>query len=255
MRYKPAVMSDNKKYYTYNDFWEMRGRQSIWMTQNFSYRLGAGIALVASRLGLTPNMISLLSGAITIVSAWWAFYLGIQNAWSGVILIIGLQLGYAFDCADGPLARTTGQGSSFGMLVDKLVDLSSGMIFPCILAYGAGHFYILERPYTVRVLIIILILRVVFSAMLWMKELILNNADRLKLDGRSKTWWWRIKKMVSLYIDEPIYRLAISLAWIFSCFWEFFVFYNIGVLLLSFVYLASSKKDMDAMDRAARTSS
>ena len=241
-------MSEIKKY-GYSDFWEMRGRQSIWFTRNISYRMGAVIALWASRLGVSPNMISLLSGAITILSTMVAVYLG-QGSWmAGTILVLGLQIGYAFDCADGPLARATGQGSSFGILMDKLVDLSSGMIFPCILAYGAGHYYFQGQPSTVRVLISILILRVVYSVMMWMKELVVNNADRLKEDRRQPTLWWKIKKMVSLYIDEPVYRFGVAVAWSVSSFWEFFVPYNGGLLLLSLIYLLSSKKEMDAMDR------
>ena len=236
------------KNYSYSDFWEMRGRQSIWFTRNISYRMGAVVALWASRTGISPNIVSLMSGAITISSSMLAVYIG-QGHWSSsVILIVGLQLGYAFDCADGPLARATNQKSSFGILMDKLVDLSSGMIFPCIIAYGAGHFYFNGHPATVRVLITILILRVVFSAMLWMKELIVYDADRLQDDERAHDLWWRIKKAASLYIDEPVYRLGVAVAWSVTLFWEFFVIYNIGVLVLSLVYLASSKKEMDARD-------
>jgi phosphatidylglycerophosphate synthase len=178
-----------------------------------------------------------------------AVYIG-QGHWTAsVILIVGLQVGYAFDCADGPLARATGQSSSFGILMDKLVDLSSGMIFPCIIAYGAGHFYFNGNPSTVKVLISILILRVVHSVMMWMKELVVYKADRLKNDPRNQTLWWKVKKAVSLYIDEPIYRFGVAVAWSFSCFWEFFVPYNIGVFVIALVYLFSSKKEMDQMDR------
>lgn len=234
---------------TYSDFWKMRGRQSIWFTRNISYRMGAFVALCASRLGISPNVVSLLSGAITIFSAILAVYVG-QGHWiSSLILIVGLQLGYAFDCADGSLARATGRQSSFGVLMDKLVDLSSGMIFPCIVAYGAGHFYFNGEPSTVRVLISILILRVVHSVMMWIKELVVYNANRMQDDPRSKTLWWRVKKLVSLYIDEPVYRFGVALSWSLSCFWEFFVPYNIGVLVVALVYLFSSKKEMDAWDR------
>ena len=154
----------NSKAYTYQDFWEMRGKQSIWVTRNVSYRMGAVIALYAARLGVSPNMISALSAIVTVTSTMLAVYFGLGSWVAGVVLVFGLQLGYAFDCADGPLARATGKGSSFGILFDKICDLSSGMIFPCVLAFGAGHFYyqVSEnyRPdYTLRVLLLVLILR------------------------------------------------------------------------------------------------
>lgn len=241
-------MEDTKKY-TYNDFWEMRARQSIWVTRNVSYRMGSAIALIASRIGISPDMISMLSGLITVSSAMFAILLGHGTVLSGLVLVVGLQLGYAFDCADGPLARATGQGSSFGVLLDKLVDLASGMIFPCILAYGIGHCYFYGKPYTVRVLIMVLILRVICSVMMWIKELVIHNADRLKEDPRSHTVWWKLKKLASVYIDEPVYRLIIGLTWSIAYFWEVFVAYHIGLLILSLGYLASSKKEMDQMDR------
>ena len=245
-------MADRKRY-TYNDFWEMRGRQSIWFTRNISYRLGAAVAVVASRLGVTPNMISLLSGVITIFSTMLAVYLG-QGSWvAGVALILGLQIGYAFDCADGPLARATGQGSSFGSLIDKITDLSSGMVFPCVMAYGAGHVYYelsdLRPDYTLRVLLSVLILRVILNVLLWLKELVVYSADRLKEDTRRHTLWWRVKKTVSLYIDEPVYRFCIGLAWSVGWFWEFIIIYSVGIFFVTLVYLFSSKKEMDQMDR------
>jgi hypothetical protein len=139
------------------------------------------------------------------------------------------------------------------MLFDKMSDLSSGMIFPCILAFGAGHYYCplySHRPdYTLRVLFLVLIIRVFLNVLMWIKELVLNDVDRLKVDPRSHNLWWRVKKAVSIYIDEPIYRLGIAIAWIAGWFWEFAIFYTAGILLISLVYLASSKKEMDAMDR------
>ena len=211
------------------------------------------IALWASRIGVTPNMISMLSAGITVSSALLAFYIGQSNWWSGVVLIIGLQIGYAFDCADGPLARVTGWGSSFGVLMDKISDLSSGMAFPCILAFGAGHYffpYFSHKPdYTLRVLLLVLIIRVILSVFMWLKELVVYSADRLKEDPRRVTLWWRLKKGVSLYLDEPVYRLGISVAWAVGWFWEFAIFYSIGIFLITLVYLASSKREMDQMDR------
>jgi phosphatidylglycerophosphate synthase len=244
-------MADSKEY-TYHDFWEMRGRQTIWFTQHVGYRMGAAVALIASRIGLSPNMVSVLSALITVASTMLAVYLGQGSFAAGVVIVLGLQVGYAFDCADGPLARATGQGSSFGILMDKISDLSSGMVFPCVMAYGAGHFYYqLEnsRPdYTLRVLLIVLILRVILSVLMWMKELVVYDADRLKEDSRGHTLWWRAKKTVSLYIDEPVYRLGIALAWCAGLFWEFIILYSVGIFLITLVYLASSKKEMDAMD-------
>ena len=246
----------NDKRYNYHDFWQMRGRQSIWVTRNISYRLGATIAVVTSRLGISPNMLSLLSAAITFCSCVLAVYLG-QGTWlAALVVIFGLQLGYAFDCADGPLARATGRQSSFGSLLDKICDLSSGMVFPCVLAYGAGHYYYqgvveAEMDYTLRVLLAVIILRSILNVLLWLKELVIHQASRLEEDTRERNLWWRAKKITSLYIDEPVYRLGIGLAWSLDWFWEFIIIYSIGILIITVIYLLSSKKEMDLADKAA----
>lgn len=239
--------------YSYQDFWAMRGRQSMWFTLNVSYRLGAYVALWAARLRVTPNMISLMSAAITVLTVLLVFYIGHSNPWSGVLLVLGLQLGYIFDCADGPLARVTGRGSSFGALLDKMSDLGSGMVFPCVMAFAAGHYYFpyfSHKPdYTLRVLLCVLFLRVTLSVWMWLKELVVYQADRTQDDPRAHNWWWRVKKMVGVYIDEPVYRLGISLAWIIGWFWEFIILYSAGIFVIIIVYMLSSKKEMDAMDR------
>ena len=247
-------MNDNR--YNYDDFWQMRGRQSIWVTRNLSYRLGAIIATVACRLGISPNMLSLLSAVITFCSCVLAVYLG-QGTWlAALVVIFGLQLGYAFDCGDGPLARVTGKQSSFGSLLDKICDLSSGMVFPCVLAYGAGHYYYqggveTEMDYTLRVLLAVIILRSILNVLLWLKELVVHQASRLEEDTRKRNLWWRAKKITSLYIDEPVYRLGIGLAWSLDWFWEFVIIYSLGIFVITTIYLWTSKKEMDLIDKAS----
>lgn len=243
----------NANNHTYTDFWNARGRQSMWCTQNFSYRMGAWIALAAWKLKIPPNGLSIMSAVITVSAPFAAYLLGQGTVFSAVVLLLGLQLGYVFDCADGPLARVTGQGSSFGVLMDKISDLGSGMVFPCIMAFAAGHYYcphVQGKPdYTLRVLLSVLFLRVTLSVWMWLKELVVYKADRTQEDPRKHNWWWRVKKAVGIYIDEPVYRLGISVAWIVSWFWEFIILYSAGIFVIIIVYIISSKKEMDAMDR------
>jgi phosphatidylglycerophosphate synthase len=249
-------MSDH--HYNYQDFWQMRARQSLWVTRNIGYRLGSVIAVAASRLGISPNVLSLLSAGITFCSCVLAVYLE-QGTWAaGLVVILGLQLGYAFDCADGPLARAAGKESSFGSLLDKICDMSSGMIFPCVLAYGAGHYYyrgIVEpdMDYTLRVLLIVVISRAILNVLLWLKELVVYRAQRIKEDTRERSLWWRAKRITGLYIDEPVYRFGIGLSWALDWFWEFVIIYSIGIMLITLVYLWSSKKEMDHADMARRS--
>ncbi len=213
------------------------------------------MALVSSRIGITPNMISVMSASITVLVATLSVYLGSNNLLAGMVLVLGLQLGYAFDCADGPLARAAGQGSSFGALSDKIADLSSGMLLPCILAYGAGSCHWIGcgkwGDCSLAVVSLFIAARATLCVLMWLKELTLYQADRLREDNRKRNLWWTLKKVVSLYIDEPIYRLSIAFAWSVGLFWEFLIVYGCGILFIAVLYIASSKREMDSWDKKA----
>ena len=86
-------------------------------------RLGEPIALLLGRLGLSPNGLTLLGFAITLVAA----------ALAGAQLwlpagIVGL-LGGVFDLFDGALARATGRVSRIGAFLDSVFDRSGEAAF------------------------------------------------------------------------------------------------------------------------------
>lgn len=84
-------------------------------------KLGRLIAAQAFRMRMTPN-------AITAISAFFSFaaiaLLALHRPmlWSGLLICVGLVLGYAFDAADGQLARLQGGGSPSGEWLDHMVD-------------------------------------------------------------------------------------------------------------------------------------
>jgi phosphatidylglycerophosphate synthase len=83
--------------------------------------LGRVLAAASYRVGLTPN-------GVTISSAAWSFaaiaVLALAPArwWVGVFVALALIIGYAFDSADGQLARLRGGGSAAGEWLDHMVD-------------------------------------------------------------------------------------------------------------------------------------
>jgi CDP-diacylglycerol--glycerol-3-phosphate 3-phosphatidyltransferase len=92
------------------------------------------VARFLSRLGLTPNSVTLLGLAVAGVSA---YLLSIGYMWAGgvVLLLSGL-----FDLFDGALARATGRASSFGALLDSAVD----RISETVVLLGLLVFYLQE---------------------------------------------------------------------------------------------------------------
>jgi phosphatidylglycerophosphate synthase len=94
------------------------------------------IALGLGRLGLTPDALTLIGFAITVVGA---ALVGLQH-WSlgGVVVL----LGGIFDMFDGTLARATGRVSRLGAFMDSVFDRwGEAIVYMGIVAGGVldGH--------------------------------------------------------------------------------------------------------------------
>lgn len=79
--------------------------------------IGYGWALLAKRLGITPNAITIASIFLG-VGAGVAFYF--NNIWINVLGVVLLMWADSFDSADGQLARMTKQYSRIGRILDGL---------------------------------------------------------------------------------------------------------------------------------------
>ncbi|PTU32925.1 CDP-alcohol phosphatidyltransferase family protein [Stenotrophobium rhamnosiphilum] len=90
------------------------------LTRYISQPFGGVVAAAAHALRLSPNAVTLI-GLIVMLAGTSAY------AWcgglSGALLAAALlQLGFAFDCADGQLARATRRQSPFGAWLDVSCD-------------------------------------------------------------------------------------------------------------------------------------
>ncbi|MFE6183255.1 CDP-alcohol phosphatidyltransferase family protein [Streptomyces sp. NPDC056465] len=82
---------------------------------------GRLLAAGSYRVGLSPNQVTLVSAAFTFLSVA-AVALVEPSWWLGVLVYAGLAVGFAFDSADGQLARLTGRGGPDGEWLDHVVD-------------------------------------------------------------------------------------------------------------------------------------
>lgn len=82
--------------------------------------LGRAIAAAASVAGLTPNAITALSALLTLSAI--AMLALVPPATAAPVVTALLVAGYAFDAADGQLARLRGGGSVAGEWLDHMVD-------------------------------------------------------------------------------------------------------------------------------------
>ena len=83
--------------------------------------LGRVFAAAAYQIGLTPNQVTYISATFTFVGL---LVLALAPAtWPvGLLVTVLLVLGYAFDAADGQLARLRGGGSLLGEWLDHMID-------------------------------------------------------------------------------------------------------------------------------------
>ena len=88
------------------------------------------VARCMERVGLTPNMVTLIGLLIAVGGAW---LVAVGEWWIGGIVVL---FGGVFDMFDGALARMTGRASKFGALLDSVVDrVSEAVALFGILAY------------------------------------------------------------------------------------------------------------------------
>ncbi|MCV9387250.1 CDP-alcohol phosphatidyltransferase family protein [Reichenbachiella ulvae] len=106
----------------------------------FSRFFGYYFAVLAKRMSLTPNQVSLSSlffGLIAGVLFYFQENFTLMMTACFLITLAGL-----LDSADGQLARMTGQSSEFGRKVDALIDI---LVFSA--AYLGGLFYFFHHGY------------------------------------------------------------------------------------------------------------
>ena len=90
----------------------------------------APVVLLMGRVGLTPNLVTIIG---LLIAGAGAYLIGVGQWWAGglVVLFAGI-----FDMFDGALARATGQDSDFGALLDSTIDrVSEAVALIGVLAY------------------------------------------------------------------------------------------------------------------------
>lgn len=90
-------------------------------TRFINRRLARAVAATAASMGLTPNMVTALSAALSAAGLAVLLIAG-PHWWSALIGAVLLAAGFVFDSADGQVARLTGTGSPAGEWVDHVVD-------------------------------------------------------------------------------------------------------------------------------------
>lgn len=101
-----------------------------WFDLIFYRRIGYAWALLARKLGVTPNVITIASIFLGVGAGVLFYY---DNIWLNVAGMLLLVWANSFDSADGQLARLTGQYSRLGRILDGVSgDLWFISIYICL---------------------------------------------------------------------------------------------------------------------------
>jgi phosphatidylglycerophosphate synthase len=108
-----------------------RNRGGGLFSETINQRIAAYLSVAAERLGLPPTALTLanfvlgLVAALLVVLAAPAMADGrVPALLVGLVALVLWQLAYSLDCADGQLARVTGQASPAGARLDILCDVA-----------------------------------------------------------------------------------------------------------------------------------
>jgi phosphatidylglycerophosphate synthase len=109
-----------------------------------SQRLGARISVFANRHKLAPTVLTVANLGLgclvsfAVIAAAEPVADGRMWAWPiGLLALVGWQIAYGLDCADGQLARVTGQTSPAGARIDVLCDVAAQIALVAALAATA----------------------------------------------------------------------------------------------------------------------
>lgn len=232
-------------------YWAARGKTSFWVTEYFGYSLGSVLAPLCHRAGLSPNTVTVSGFLVAVVAVVTSGHGVIPHpAWSGIFLGGMLLISFGLDCADGTLARITGQCSPFGMLWDKFIDLLSLFVIAAGLGVAARDtppdVALLARHWEVAfplLLIWSLAPKALFSVFGWLKDQQLHGMSRSR-GPEILTTARRIRRLAGNVIDEPSFRIGLGIAWGTGTYWEFVILYNGLIALLLSGYVADTWRSM-----------
>jgi phosphatidylglycerophosphate synthase len=106
---------------------------------------GRVLAAAAHRAGMTPNQVTLISAALTFSAV--VLLACAHPSWLlGITVYAGLAAGFAFDSADGQLARLRGESTAVGEWLDHVVDCAKITALHAAVLISFYRFHSLPGP-------------------------------------------------------------------------------------------------------------
>lgn len=212
-------------------------------------RIGRYLAAWAYGRGLSPNQVTGISAFFTF-SGIVLLALVAPTWWLGVAVALLFVIGYAFDSADGQVARLTGTGSPAGEWLDHVVDATKISAQPLALAIGFFRFDVVPAWWLLVPLANAVIGAVLFFAMILTEQLRKAHGITSVAPTEGRRPW--LRSLFLLPTDYGVLCLSFLLLGatvVFS-----WVYALLTAALLAFVLLATKKwfAEISALNQLAR---
>ena len=171
-------------------------------------RIGRLLAAGAYKAGLSPNQVTGVSALHTFAGIALLVLLP-PSWWLGVVVMLLLVLGYAWDSADGQVARLTGKGSPAGEWLDHVVDALKVVALPLALLVGLFRFETVETPWLLVPILNVAASSVMFFAMILTEQLRRAHGVTSKAATGGRMPW--LRSVMALPTDYGVLCLTFAL--------------------------------------------
>lgn len=153
-------------------------------------KIGRLLAAAAYKIGMSPNQVTGVSALHTFTAVALLVLLP-PSWWLGVVISVLLVLGYAWDSADGQVARLTGKGSPAGEWLDHIVDAIKVVTLPLALLVALFRFGAVEEIWLLVPLANAVTSSVMFFAMILTEQLRRAQGVVSKAPTKGRMPWLR----------------------------------------------------------------
>lgn len=169
-------------------------------------RLGRGIAALAHRWGGTPDQMTAVSAVLAVLAVVLLLATGPSIA-TGIGVAVLLEGAFAFDAADGQLARLRGAGSVAGEWLDHTVDAARTLVLHLAVAVAIVVHTDVHEGWALLGLAFAVVASLRFFAQILAEQLVPDRDDRSSASGRGSS-------LVQLPADVGVINLVFVLwAW------------------------------------------
>ncbi len=216
--------------------------------------LGRVFAAAAYRFGLTPNQVTSISAAFS--AAGIVVLAVFPPGWVVALTVcLALVLGYAFDAADGQLARLQGGGSAVGEWLDHMIDaakISSLHLAVLITAYR--HFDLPSLAWLLVPMVFAVVSAVHFFGMILLDQLVRVHRAESGLAAPPKAAATPLRSLLKIPTDYGVLCLAFILLGAPTVFFVIYSLLALGSSGYLVLVLRKWRSEVAALDRAPEVS-